>query len=130
MTPTQIEAMIDRICGLFPTSQIGRNTVKNTWTGDEFLLKQEVDDARKVLPLVMHTFDKFPSLKEVHNMFKQLRTSEPKQPHFLCEICLGSGWDSGERWENGVQLCGRYEKIVLDHTYTFVIRCECQGGNF
>jgi len=32
VTPMQIEGMVDRICGLFPTTQIGRNTVKNAWS--------------------------------------------------------------------------------------------------
>jgi hypothetical protein len=59
MTPAQIEGFIDRICGLFPTSQIGRNTVKNAWTADDFLLLQDVDDARKVVPLIMEHHDKF-----------------------------------------------------------------------
>jgi hypothetical protein len=46
-TNAQIEGMVDRICGLFPTTQIGRNTVKNAWVTDEFLLDADVDDARK-----------------------------------------------------------------------------------
>lgn len=36
MTPAQIEGMIDRICGLFPSSPISVSKVKNAFTQDDF----------------------------------------------------------------------------------------------
>ena len=61
MTPAQIEGMIDRICGLFPTTQIGRNTVKNAWTKDDFLLDATVEEARLVTDWIKDNCEKFHS---------------------------------------------------------------------
>lgn len=127
MTPLQIEGMIDRICGLFPTSQIGRNTVKNAWTADDFLLFQSVEDARNILPIIMDNHEKFPSLKEVHRAFRLLRKPAIEQTVVVCEICDGNGWDTGERWNYQTKelLCERNTKTVLGRKYTYVVRCKC-----
>jgi len=128
MTPAQIEGFIDRICGLFPTSQIGRNTVKNTWTADDFLLLQDVDDARKVVPMIMEHHDKFPTLKEVHYEFRLLRKPAIQQTVVVCEICDGNGWDTGRRWNFNTKelICEGFTKTVLDRTYTYVVPCKCR----
>ena len=73
MTPMQIEGMVDRICGLFPTTIIGRNTVKNALTTDEFLLNSSVEDARKATDWIKINSEKFPaSLREMHNIFRKV----------------------------------------------------------
>jgi hypothetical protein len=128
MTPAQIEGFIDRICGLFPTSQIGRNTVKNAWTADDLLLLQDVDDARKVVPLIMEHHDKFPNLKEVHKAFALLRKPATEQTIVVCEICDGNGWDNGRRWNYNAKelICEGFTKTVLGRTYTYVVPCKCR----
>ena len=115
MTPAQIEGFIDRICGLFPTSQIGRNTVKNAWTGDDFLLLQDVNDARKVIPIILENHDKFPNLKDVQKAFLHIR-QPAKQMIVLCDICDGNGWDTGRRWDYATKtlICEGFTKIVFD----------------
>jgi hypothetical protein len=128
MNTAQIEGMIDRICGLFPTSQIARNTVKSAWTSDDFLTFQSVEDARKIIPLVMEQFDKFPSLKEVHRVFRQLHNYTIPAMVQNCEICLGQGWDNGERWNfaDKTLLDECYTEVHLGHQYRVVKRCICR----
>ena len=132
MTPAQIEGMVDRICGLFPTTQIGRNTVKNAWVIDDFLLDASVEEARKVTDWIKANSDKFPqSLRELHNIFRKVRTLGVKnQPiEVSCDICKGMLWDDGIRYtENGVRLSEHYEVEVQGHTYKVVRPCpNCRG---
>ena len=68
MIPAHIELLIDRICGLFPSSNIARNTVKNAWTKDEFLLLQvDVDDIKEVLAKLENDTS-FPSLARLKHV--------------------------------------------------------------
>ena len=132
MTPAQIEGMVDRICGLFPTTQIGRNTVKNAWVIDDFLLDASVEEARKVTDWIKANSDKFPqSLRELHNIFRKVRTLGVKnQPiEVSCDICKGMLWDDGIRYtENGMRLSEQYEVEVQGHTYKVVRPCpNCRG---
>jgi hypothetical protein len=132
MTPMQIEGMVDRICGLFPTTQIGRNTVKNAWVTDEFLLDADVDEARKVTDWIKSNSDKFPaSLRELHNIFRKVRGLGVKnQPiEIKCDICLGTLWDDGIRYSNeGKRLSEQYELEVQGHLYKVVRPCpNCRG---
>ena len=128
MNSAQIEGMIDRICGLFPTSQIARNTVKSAWTSDDFLTFQSVEDARRIIPMVMERFDKFPSLKEIHHTFRLLRNTQPDPIVMQCDICCNQGWDTGERWDfgTGKLLDEAYTEIHLGHEYRVVKRCVCR----
>ena len=132
MTPAQIEGMVDRICGLFPTTQIGRNTVKNAWVIDDFLLDASVEEARKVTDWIKANSDKFPqSLRELHNIFRKVRTLGVKnQPiEVSCDICKGMLWDDGIGYsETGVRLSEQYEVEVQGHTYKVVRPCpNCRG---
>ena len=128
MNTLQIEGMIDRICGLFPTSQIARNTVKSTWTNDNFLLYQSVEDARHIIPIVMEQFDKFPSLKEVHQVFKQLHSHDTPAIIEYCDICCNSGWDNGQRWNfaDKILLDDYFTEIHLGKEYRVVKKCVCR----
>jgi hypothetical protein len=135
MTPMQIEGMVDRICGLFPTTIIGRNTVKNAWVADDFLLDADVDEARKVTDWIKANSDKFPaSLKEVHNIFRKVRGlhAKYKPMEMECDICNGTLWDDGIRYSNsGVRLSEQYEVEVLGHTYKVVRPCpNCRGSDW
>ena len=126
MTPSQIEGFIDRIAGLFPTNQIARNTVKNTWSGDDFLLLQSLDDARKVVWMIMETHDKFPSLKEVHECFGQLRKN--RQPfENICGFCDNTGWvyPLDEIGVRKTRTHGLFNKEGILLEYNYVVRCEC-----
>ena len=128
----QIEGMVDRICGLFPTTQIGRNTVKNAWTVDDFLLDADVDEARKVTDWIKANSDKFPaSLRELHNIFRKVRGlgTKNQQIQVHCDICLGTLWDDGIRYsEAGKRLSEQYELEVHGHIYKVVRPCpNCRG---
>jgi len=128
MNSAQIEGMIDRICDLFPTSQIARNTVKSAWTNDNFLLYQSVEDARHIIPIVLEQFDKFPSLKEVHQVFKQLHSHDKPPIIEYCDICCNSGWDNGQRWNfaDKILLDDYFTEIHLGKEYRVVKKCVCR----
>lgn len=123
---------MDRICGLFPTTQIGRNTVKNAWVTDDFLLDAHVDDARKVTDWIKTNSDKFPaSLRELHNIFRKVQVLGVKNQtiEVHCDICLGTLWDDGIRYsEAGKRLSKQYELEVHGHIYKVVRPCpNCRG---
>lgn len=128
MTPMQIEGMVDRICGLFPTTIIGRNTVKNAWVTDDFLLDASVEDARKVTDWIKVNSEKFPSsLRELHNIFRTVRkygvNNQPIQ--FICDICNGELWDDGIRFdENDRQISDQFTVEFKGHIYKVVRPCS------
>ena len=127
MTPAQIEGMIDRICGLFPSGQVSLAKAKHAWTADDFLLLQDVNDARKVIPIILENHDKFPNLKDVQKAFRLIR-QPAKQMIVLCDICDGNGWDTGRRWDYATKtlICEGFTKIVFDRPYSYVVRCQCR----
>jgi len=129
----QIEGMVDRICGLFPTTQIGRNTVKNAWTVDDFLLDADVDEARKVTDWIKINSDKFPaSLKEMHSIFRKVRGQTETKSEIKCDICKGSLWDDGITYSaDGRQITEQYRMVMQGHTYRVVRPCPvCRGENW
>lgn len=135
MSPAQIEGMIDRICGLFPTTQIGRNTVKNAWVKDDFLLDATVEEARLVTDWIKDNCEKFPaSLKETKKIFNLVRNKGSRTTTLDakdCEICFGTLWDSGERFENGKQVRSAFTTVYRDHRYSVVKPCSnCRGEDW
>jgi hypothetical protein len=135
MSPAQIEGMIDRICGLFPTTQIGRNTVKNAWTKDDFLLDATVEEARLVTDWIKDNCEKFPaSLKETKKIFNLVRSKGSKTTTLDskdCDICFGTLWDNGERFEDGKQIRKAFTTVHKDHRYSVVKPCSnCRGEDW
>ena len=127
MTPAQIEGMIDRICGLFPSGQVSLAKAKHAWTADDFLLLLDVNEARKVIPIILENHDKFPNLKDVQKAFRHIR-QPAKQMIVLCDICDGNGWDTGRRWDYATKtlISEGFTKIVFDRPYSYVVRCQCR----
>jgi hypothetical protein len=133
MTPMQIEGMVDRICGLFPTTQIGRNTVKNAWVVDDFLLDADVDDARKVTDWIKNNSEKFPaSLRELHNIFRKVTSKSQIQSEIKCDLCKGLLWDDGITYsDDGRQLTQQHTVMVQGHRYKVVRPCpNCRGADW
>jgi hypothetical protein len=133
MTPMQIEGMVDRICGLFPTTQIGRNTVKNAWVVDDFLLDADVEDARKVTDWIKMNSEKFPaSLRELHNIFRKVSGSGSVSKEVKCDVCNGLLWDDGITYsDDGRQLTEQPTVSFQGHTYKLVRPChKCRGDNW
>jgi len=72
MKPIHIELFIDRLCGLFPTTNIARNTLKSAWTRDDIMLDASEEDGKAVLKMC-ESLAKFPaSIGEVRHMFRQV----------------------------------------------------------
>lgn len=132
MTPMQIEGMVDRICGLFPTTIIGRNTVKNAWTTDEFLLNASVEDARKATDWIKINSEKFPaSLREMHNIFRKVTGSHQIKSEMLCDVCNGELWDDGVRFDkNDRQISDQFTVESHGQIYKVVRPCPSCRPNW
>ena len=122
MKPVHIELFIDRLCGLFPTTNIARNTLKSSWTKDDLLLDATEEDGKAVLKMC-EGLDRFPgSLGEVKRMFRSLRGAVSSG--FGCDSCGLSGWDMGRKVIDGVETF--YTMTYMGRTYTYVKPCKCR----
>lgn len=122
MKPIHIELFIDRLCGLFPTTNIARNTLKSAWTRDDIMLDASEEDGKAVLKLC-ESLSKFPaSIGEVRHMFRQVGGHIGGT--FGCELCDHSGWDVGRQIIDGVETF--YTMIFMGNTYTYVKECRCR----
>jgi hypothetical protein len=125
MKPVHIELFIDRLCGLFPTTNIARNTLKSSWTKDDVLLDASEEDGKSVLKMC-EGLDRFPgSLGEVKRMFRSLRGVVGSG--FGCNRCDNSGWDIGRRITDGEETF--YTTTYMGRTYTYVKPCECRQAS-
>lgn len=124
MTPIQIDSMIDKICGMYPTTPVPRNGMKALWREDALLLSIDVQQGREVMKLV-EKHNTIPSLPEIKGMVRTLlKDSVGSVPP--CTICNGTGWDDGMRIEDGVVVHDLYTVVdVRGKVCTTVIRCEC-----
>jgi hypothetical protein len=124
MTPIQIDSMIDKICGMYPTTPVPRNGMKALWREDALLLSIDVQQGREVMKLV-EKHNTIPSLPEIKGMVRTLlKDSVGSVP--TCTICNGTGWDDGMRIEDGIVIHDLYTVVdVRGKVCTTVIRCEC-----
>ena len=124
MTPIQIDSMIDRICGMYPTTPVPRNGMKALWREDALLLSIDVKQGREIMGLV-EKHNTIPSLPEIKGMARTLlKQSVGSVP--LCTICNGTGWDDGLRIEDGVVVHERYTSVGnFGNVCTAVAKCEC-----
>ena len=124
MTPIQIDSMIDKICGMYPTTPVPRNGMKALWREDALLLSIDVQQGREVMKLV-EKHNTIPSLPEIKGMVRTLlKDSVGSVPP--CTICNGTGWDDGMRIEDGIVVHDLYTVVdVRGKVCTTVIRCEC-----
>jgi hypothetical protein len=122
MKPIHIELFIDRLCGLFPTTNIARNTLKSAWTRDDIMLDASEEDGKAVLKLC-ESLSKFPaSIGEVRHMFRQVGGHIGGT--FGCELCDHSGWDVGRQIIDGVETF--YTMEFMGNNYTYVKACQCR----
>ncbi len=89
MTPALIELMVDRLCGMYPTTNIARNTVKNAWVKDELLLDASEEDAKAVLKIA-ESLGHYPNQFEIKSMF--MRVMGVRQAEVGCELCDNNGF--------------------------------------
>lgn len=134
MTPAQIEGMIDRIAGIFPSSNFSRNAMKSTWSMDDFLLTVDVEDARKVMDLV-EIHGKIPSLPEIKQLLRTMwdKGAVYQKIEIKCDVCRNTGWDDGFRETEEIMgqfrvTQERYTEVHWGNTYTVVYPCACPHG--
>ena len=124
MKPMHIELFIDRLCGLFPTTNIARNTLKSAWTRDDIMLDASEEDAKAVLKMC-ESLSKFPaSISEVRNMFRKV--GGVIGGTFGCDLCDYGGWDVGRQIINGAETF--YTMEFMGGTYTYVKPCQCRDA--
>ena len=122
MKPVHIELFIDRLCGLFPTTNIARNTLKSAWTRDDIMLDASEEDGKAVLKLC-ESLSKFPaSISEVRNMFRTV--AGVVGGTLGCDLCDHTGWDVGRREVDGEETF--YTMVSLENKYTYVKPCQCR----
>ena len=125
MTPTQIDSMIDKICGMYPTTPVPRNGMKSVWREDELLLSIDVKQGREIMGLV-EKHNTIPSLPEVKNMVRTI-VKQAVDSVSICSICNGTGWDDGLRIEDGIVLHERFTSVdICGNVCTTVKKCECR----
>lgn len=129
MKPMYIELFVDRLCGFFPKDNIARNTVKKAWLHDEYLILNVEEEEVKAALAILEADKSFPSLHRVKEVFRAGRTSKMAAITNNCDVCGGTGWDSGERWEDtadGYVMTKEGFTVVgpLGDTTTTVIQCE------
>lgn len=135
MKPEHIELFIDRLCGLHPKDNIARNTVKNAWVKDEFLLDAKEEDAAKALKIIEND-QGFPNLARVKSVLRKISLVVDTEQVNDCKICDGTGWDTGLRYEEDkstdpirvFQTHGHYTNEWLGKVYPVVKQCACVGG--
>lgn len=89
MTPALIELMIDRLCGMYPTTNIARNTVKMAWGKDELLLDASEADAKTVLKM-SESLGHFPNQFEIKSMFNKVMGV--RHAEVGCDKCDSTGF--------------------------------------
>lgn len=129
MKPMYIELFVDRLCGFFPKDNIARNTVKKAWLHDDYLILNVEEEEVKAALATLEADKSFPSLHRVKEVFRANRKSKITAITNNCNVCDGTGWDGGERWEdtaNGYVITKERFTVVgpLGDTTTTVIRCE------
>jgi hypothetical protein len=128
MKPENIDLFVDRICGLFPTDNIARNTVKKAWSQDDFLLDTEVEVARLAAKKI-ESEQKFPTLARVKQIIREITRSNEKK--ISCPRCNGDGWDTGIIITEGPhgQVVRRwvYTEQWEGKTYSVVKKCQCRS---
>lgn len=129
MKPMYIELFVDRLCGFFPKDNIARNTVKKAWLHDEYLILNVEEEEVKAALATLEADKSFPSLHRVKEVFRAGRKSKIAAITNNCDVCGGTGWDSGERWEDtadGYVITKEGFTVVgpLGDTTTTVIQCE------
>ena len=127
MRPEVIDLFVDRLCGIFPKDNVARNTVKNAWNRDDFLLGCDEEHGKQALN-ILEGDDSFPNLKRVKEVFRKLKQTTHTTAQRVCKICKGSGWDDGLRYIGTTLIQERYqEEGIYGMMYNVVRRCECQG---
>ena len=129
MKPMYIELFVDRLCGFFPKDNIARNTVKKAWLHDDYLLLNVEEEEVKAALATLEADKSFPSLHRVKEVFRAGRKGKMAAITNNCDVCGGTGWDSGERWE---EIDGAYvvttpkltQLGILGDTQSYVKKCE------
>jgi hypothetical protein len=133
MTEESISKLVNRICAIFPTTPIPKNTIIEGWAADRRLRALDLDPQQKERLLdEIEKLNGWPNLPQLRAMILGITTKPQAGPPTRCEICDNTGWD------NGLRLSGTMHNPVVQspamttewegHTYTQVIPCRCERG--
>jgi excinuclease UvrABC ATPase subunit len=134
MNNENIERMVHRIRGIFPSQQISFNAVIETWQEDAYLQSVSTEEARKAMPMV-EALGKCPSLPQMRDMIRKANSKEIAQK--VCADCSGNGFITGidlmlvdataDPKLQYKMVAQPYKTKVrsMDHEYSYVTRCKC-----
>lgn len=113
MNGNEIELFVNRLAGMFPSQQIPKNTIINTWRNDTGMLNLPVSDGRAALTM-LEKDPCFPSLFRVKQVFQRL-DEERKFNKPYCTTCDAEGYVMGDKIEINGREVQSWEK------------CHCQS---
>jgi hypothetical protein len=127
METQNIEKMVHRIRGIFPSNQIFFTAVVDAWQQDDFLLSITPDEARRAIPLI-EEHGTFPSLPEMRDLIRKANNKE--KPVIECDKCGQTGWDTGldmmylgnDQWK---VVRWRFGQTYEGRKYSAAKRCDC-----
>jgi hypothetical protein len=88
MTNEEIELMVSRLRGFWPSQNIALNTTKEAWTKSDVLQRLSAGGGKAILD-DMKREKQFPSLGQVEAIARRLLSEERTE---VCGLCKNDGW--------------------------------------
>lgn len=88
MTRDDIELMVTRLRGFWPSQAIALDTTKEAWSRSDVLLRLSVGGGKAILDAVKNE-KQFPSLGQVEQIARRLLSDEKTE---TCGLCSDTGW--------------------------------------
>ena len=88
MTRDDIELMVTRLRGFWPSQAIALDTTKEAWSRSDVLLRLSVGGGKEILDRVKNE-KQFPSLGQVEQIARRLLADETTT---VCGLCSNTGW--------------------------------------
>lgn len=88
MTRDDIELMVSRLRGFWPSQDIALNTTKEAWAKSDTLQRLSVGGGKAILDAVKNE-RQFPSLGQVEQIARRLLRDEITT---VCGLCKNDGW--------------------------------------
>jgi hypothetical protein len=91
----EIELLVNRLAGMFPSQQIPKNTIVNTWRNDPGMLTLSASDGRAALTM-LESDPSFPSLYRVKQVFRRVSENRESKTS-VCQTCNSDGYIMGSK---------------------------------
>lgn len=88
MTRNEIDLMVSRLAGFWPSQDLRLNTTKDAWAKSEVLQRLSAGGGKQILNEIKNE-RQFPSLGQVEAIARRLLRDEFEAD---CGVCKGDGW--------------------------------------